>query len=94
MDLKERRHGNTDHVPMCQFSSEPKTIHDNAVNHIVNYLLTTRPKAGREQPMYGVNMKPDASRGLEIFVVLHLQEIVNKHRVRSHHQCYQGQDLS
>eukprot|EP00957_Ditylum_brightwellii_P187237 14260119-Ditylum_brightwellii.AAC.1 len=46
-------------------TSQMKEIHENAVKHIVGYLLTTRPKAGREQPMHGLNMRLDMSKGLE-----------------------------
>eukprot|EP00957_Ditylum_brightwellii_P023613 1782068-Ditylum_brightwellii.AAC.1 len=56
-------------VHQCaRFCADPKAIHENAVKHIVRYLLTTRPKAGREQPMYGLNMRLDMSRGFEVFV--------------------------
>eukprot|EP00957_Ditylum_brightwellii_P156506 11911357-Ditylum_brightwellii.AAC.1 len=56
-------------VHQCaRFCADPKAINKNAVKHIVRQLLTTRPKAGREQPMYGLNMRPDMSRGLEMFV--------------------------
>eukprot|EP00957_Ditylum_brightwellii_P177490 13518748-Ditylum_brightwellii.AAC.1 len=37
-------------------------IHENATKHIVRCILTNRSRAGREQPMYGLNMKPDKSR--------------------------------
>eukprot|EP00957_Ditylum_brightwellii_P004509 342661-Ditylum_brightwellii.AAC.1 len=53
-------------VHQCaRFCANPKAIHENAVKHIVRHLLTTRSRAGRGQPMYGLNMRPDMSRGLE-----------------------------
>eukprot|EP00957_Ditylum_brightwellii_P035212 2670271-Ditylum_brightwellii.AAC.1 len=67
MDQAKKRHGNTVHQ-CARFCADPKAINENAVKHIVRYLLTTKPKTRREQPMYGLHTRPAMSRGLEVFV--------------------------
>eukprot|EP00957_Ditylum_brightwellii_P195567 14901718-Ditylum_brightwellii.AAC.1 len=53
-------------VHQCaRFCQDPKVGHETAVKHVVRYLMSTRPRDGREAPKYGMNMRPDLSRGLE-----------------------------
>eukprot|EP00957_Ditylum_brightwellii_P101233 7714469-Ditylum_brightwellii.AAC.1 len=55
-------------VHQCaRFCSDPNASHETVVKHIVRYLLTTREKNG-VQPAYGLNMRPDMTRGLEVYV--------------------------
>eukprot|EP00957_Ditylum_brightwellii_P073877 5613263-Ditylum_brightwellii.AAC.1 len=56
-------------VHQCaRFYVDPNAGHEAAVIHIVKYLLSTRKKLGKENPKYGLNMKPDISQGFEAFV--------------------------
>eukprot|EP00957_Ditylum_brightwellii_P179449 13670016-Ditylum_brightwellii.AAC.1 len=48
----------------ARFCADPKASHETAIKHIIRYLLTTREKNGA-QPAYGLNMRPDVTRGLE-----------------------------
>eukprot|EP00957_Ditylum_brightwellii_P008984 679334-Ditylum_brightwellii.AAC.1 len=55
-------------VHQCaRFCADPKSSHEMAVKHIKRYLLMTREKDG-VQPAYGLNMKSDLTRGLEVYV--------------------------
>eukprot|EP00957_Ditylum_brightwellii_P034802 2637405-Ditylum_brightwellii.AAC.1 len=49
----------------ARFCQYPKVSHETAVKHAVRYLMSIRPRDGREAPNYGMNMRPDLSRGLE-----------------------------
>eukprot|EP00957_Ditylum_brightwellii_P011332 856736-Ditylum_brightwellii.AAC.1 len=56
-------------VHQCaRFCDDPKASHESAVKSMVRYLLSSREKEGREKPMYGLNMKPDLNRWLEVYV--------------------------
>eukprot|EP00957_Ditylum_brightwellii_P006384 484629-Ditylum_brightwellii.AAC.1 len=56
-------------VHQCaRFCETPKVSHGRAVKHILRYLLTTQPTEGKDPPKYGLNMKPDMNRGLEVYV--------------------------
>eukprot|EP00957_Ditylum_brightwellii_P134891 10284351-Ditylum_brightwellii.AAC.1 len=52
-------------VHQCaRLCADPKASYETAVKHIIGYLLTTREKYG-VQPAFGLNMRPDLTRGLE-----------------------------
>eukprot|EP00957_Ditylum_brightwellii_P010743 813687-Ditylum_brightwellii.AAC.1 len=55
-------------MPHFQFYEKPKASNERAVKHILRYLLTTQPAEGKESPKYGLHMKPDINRGLEVYV--------------------------
>eukprot|EP00957_Ditylum_brightwellii_P190912 14537299-Ditylum_brightwellii.AAC.1 len=56
-------------VHQCaRFCETPKASHKRAVKHILRYLLTTQPAEGKEPPKYGLNVKPDMNRGIEVYV--------------------------
>eukprot|EP00957_Ditylum_brightwellii_P066666 5059341-Ditylum_brightwellii.AAC.1 len=55
-------------VHQCaRFCADPKASLETAVQHIVRYLLSTRSKDGIDLS-FGLNMKPDMNRGLEVYV--------------------------
>eukprot|EP00957_Ditylum_brightwellii_P143310 10918077-Ditylum_brightwellii.AAC.1 len=55
-------------VHQCtRFCADPKASHEIAVKHIVRYQLNIRNKNGIEL-RFGLNMKPDINRGLEVYV--------------------------
>ena len=56
-------------VHQCsRFCSDPNTSHEAAVKHVIRYLLTTQEINGRLAPKYGINMRPDMTQGLEVYV--------------------------
>eukprot|EP00957_Ditylum_brightwellii_P087645 6673569-Ditylum_brightwellii.AAC.2 len=56
-------------VHQCiRFCETPKASHERVVKHILKYLLTTQPTKGKEPPKNGLNMKPDMSRGIKVYL--------------------------
>ena len=56
-------------VHQCaRFCSDPKASHETAIKQVIRYLLTTQEREGRSAPKYGINMKPDKNKGLEVYV--------------------------
>eukprot|EP00957_Ditylum_brightwellii_P122480 9340204-Ditylum_brightwellii.AAC.1 len=45
-----------------------------AVKRIIRYLLTIQERHGRSVQVYGLNMRPDMARGLEVLWMHHLLE--------------------
>eukprot|EP00957_Ditylum_brightwellii_P197601 15054248-Ditylum_brightwellii.AAC.1 len=55
-------------VHQCaRFCADPKASHEVAVKHIIRYLLPTQERNGRPAPIYGLNMRPNMNRGLEVY---------------------------
>eukprot|EP00957_Ditylum_brightwellii_P071118 5405974-Ditylum_brightwellii.AAC.1 len=53
-------------VHQCaMFCNDPKYIHQTTAKHVVRYLLSARARAGKDEVIYALNMKPDKSKGLE-----------------------------
>eukprot|EP00957_Ditylum_brightwellii_P169788 12923221-Ditylum_brightwellii.AAC.1 len=56
-------------VDQCaRFSQDPKASHEAAVKSVARYLLITRSQGGKDEPKYRLNMRPDRSKGLEVYV--------------------------
>ena len=56
-------------VHQCaRYCENPRASHEAAVKHVVRYLLSTQERNGRASPRYGLNMCPDRTRGLEVYV--------------------------
>eukprot|EP00957_Ditylum_brightwellii_P025727 1947081-Ditylum_brightwellii.AAC.2 len=56
-------------VHQCtRFCETPKASQKRAVKHILRYLLITQPSEGKEPPKYGLNMKPNMNKSLEVYV--------------------------
>eukprot|EP00957_Ditylum_brightwellii_P116751 8905538-Ditylum_brightwellii.AAC.1 len=56
-------------VHQCaRFCADPRASHEVAVKHIIRYLLTTQERNEKPAPTYGLNMRSDLNRGLEVYV--------------------------
>eukprot|EP00957_Ditylum_brightwellii_P080751 6141488-Ditylum_brightwellii.AAC.1 len=47
------------------FCHDPKGSHEAAVKSVIRYLLTTRKCQKNEAPKFGMNIKPNLTKGLE-----------------------------
>ena len=52
----------------ARLCSDLKASHEAAIKHVIRYLLTTQERNGILAPKYGINTRPDMTRGLEVYV--------------------------